>query len=68
MLIKVLELQRVFTFLWHPDSLLSVDNHTVGLMLSENILAATTFETVHAKILSPLMFSLIEHQLIKVLD
>ena len=53
---KILKSQRIVSFLRHPDSLLIVDNHTIGRMLGENILAGKTLETVHAKILSLLMF------------
>lgn len=65
---KILGFQCIVTFLRHFNSLLTIDDHTVALMFGENILATKTLEAVKAKMLFRLMFSLIEHQLIKIFD
>ena len=65
LLVAILEFQFIASFLWHRNSLLTVDNHTVGLLLGENILAAKTLETVHAKILFLLVLGLINIKLFK---
>ena len=33
LLVMILEFQCILTFFWYPNSLLTVDNHTIGLVL-----------------------------------
>ena len=68
LIVIILELQCIVSFLWHPISLLAINYHTVGLMLSKYLFTAKTLETVDAKILFVLVFGLILHQAIKVFD
>ena len=64
----VLKLEYIIALSKHSNGLFPIYYHTISLMLREYFFGAKSLETMHTKVFSLPVLSLIVHQAIEILD